>query len=202
MEPLFYAVLVRLSPGYSPLIGRLHTRYSPVRRSPPMYCYIVLPLDLHVLSLSLAFILSQDQTLRCLNCFFISMLRIRIYFKFLTVLIFNTCTTCWYVNLSKNFRFLFDCGCKGKDFFLTTKFFRRKIEKFFWVAVAVGILLRISNLIPFPQVTSFIMLVRRSLSNAGANIETFACSFQIFQQLFSNYFHFPNGTDYLTTLYK
>ena len=63
MEPLFYAVLVRLSPGYSPLIGRLHTRYSPVRRSPPMYCYIVLPLDLHVLSLSLAFILSQDQTL-------------------------------------------------------------------------------------------------------------------------------------------
>ena len=37
--PLFYAVLVRLSPGYSPLIGRLHTRYSPVRRSPPKYCY-------------------------------------------------------------------------------------------------------------------------------------------------------------------
>lgn len=37
---------------------------------------------------------------------------------------------------------------------------------------------------------------------AGANIETFACSFQIFRQLFSNYFHFPNGTDYQTTLYK
>ena len=36
-----------------------------------MYCYIVLPLDLHVLSLSLAFILSQDQTLRCLNCFYL-----------------------------------------------------------------------------------------------------------------------------------
>ena len=63
MEPLFYAVLVRLSPGYSPLIGRLHTRYSPVRRSPSRYCYLMLPLDLHVLSLSLAFILSQDQTL-------------------------------------------------------------------------------------------------------------------------------------------
>ena len=30
-----------------------------------------LPLDLHVLGLSLAFILSQDQTLRCLNCFII-----------------------------------------------------------------------------------------------------------------------------------
>ncbi len=66
--PLFHAVLVRLSTGYPPLIGKLHTRYSPVRRSPPVYCYTVLPLDLHVLSLSLAFILSQDQTLRCSNC--------------------------------------------------------------------------------------------------------------------------------------
>ena len=33
--PLLHAVLVRLSPGYPPLIGKLHTRYSPVRRSPP-----------------------------------------------------------------------------------------------------------------------------------------------------------------------
>jgi hypothetical protein len=36
----FYAVLVRISPGYSPLTGRLHTCYSPVRRSPPKYCYL------------------------------------------------------------------------------------------------------------------------------------------------------------------
>ena len=33
--PLFYAVLGRLSPGYPTVEGRLHTRYSPVRRSPP-----------------------------------------------------------------------------------------------------------------------------------------------------------------------
>ena len=46
-------------------MGRLHTRYAPVRRSPPKYCYLVLPLDLHVLGLPLAFILSQDQTLHC-----------------------------------------------------------------------------------------------------------------------------------------
>ena len=46
-------------------MDRLHTCYAPVRRSPPWYCYHVLPLDLHVLGLSLAFILSQDQTLRC-----------------------------------------------------------------------------------------------------------------------------------------
>ena len=57
--------------GYTPVSGRLHTRYSPVRRSPSRYCYLMMPLDLHVLSLSLAFILSQDQTLRCLNCFYI-----------------------------------------------------------------------------------------------------------------------------------
>ena len=37
---MYYAVLVRISPGYSPLTGRLHTCYSPVRRSPPKYCYL------------------------------------------------------------------------------------------------------------------------------------------------------------------
>ena len=62
-----HAVLDGISPDYPAVAGRLHTCYSPVRRSPagegkpsPP-----LPLDLHVLSLSLAFILSQDQTLRC-----------------------------------------------------------------------------------------------------------------------------------------
>ena len=53
--------------GYTPVSARLHTRYSPVRRSPSMYCYIMMPLDLHVLSLSLAFILSQDQTLHSIK---------------------------------------------------------------------------------------------------------------------------------------
>ena len=48
-------------------MGRLHTRYAPVRRSPPVYCYTALPRDLHVLGLPLAFILSQDQTLRCIE---------------------------------------------------------------------------------------------------------------------------------------
>ena len=63
-----YGVLVRISPGYPPPMGGLHTRYAPVRRSPPGYCYPALPLDLHVLGLPLAFILSQDQTLHCKNC--------------------------------------------------------------------------------------------------------------------------------------
>ena len=60
-----HAVLVRISPGYPPVAGGLHTRYAPVRRSPAGHCCPLLPLDLHVLSLPLAFILSQDQTLHC-----------------------------------------------------------------------------------------------------------------------------------------
>ena len=61
---------MEISLRYPPVKGRLHTRYAPVRRSPPRYCYLALPLDLHVLSLPLAFILSQDQTLHCKNCSF------------------------------------------------------------------------------------------------------------------------------------
>ncbi len=62
-----YGVLVPISQCYPPVIGRLHTRYAPVRRSPSNQSenFIMLPLDLHVLGLPLAFILSQDQTLHC-----------------------------------------------------------------------------------------------------------------------------------------
>ena len=65
---MHYGVLVGVSTGYPPVAGRLHTRYAPVRRSPAAHCWAPLPLDLHVLSLPLAFILSQDQTLHCKNC--------------------------------------------------------------------------------------------------------------------------------------
>ena len=61
-----YGVLRDVSIDYPPHTGTLLTRYSPFRRSPPVYCYTALPLDLHVLSLPLAFILSQDQTLHCI----------------------------------------------------------------------------------------------------------------------------------------
>ena len=66
-----YAGLARFSPGCPPDRGRLHTCYSPVRRSPAAVPEDTapLPLDLHVLSLPLAFILSQDQTLRCFYIF-------------------------------------------------------------------------------------------------------------------------------------
>jgi hypothetical protein len=57
-----HAVLPPVSRSYPPLLGRLPTRYSPVRRS----CTPegALPLDLHVLGTPPAFILSQDQTLQ------------------------------------------------------------------------------------------------------------------------------------------
>src|SRR5690606_17643481 len=56
-----HEVLIRISPGYPSVQGRLHTRYAPVRRS--LWSKLQIPLDLHVLGLPLAFILSQDQTL-------------------------------------------------------------------------------------------------------------------------------------------
>ena len=61
-----YGELVNVSIGYAPVTGMSLTRYAPFRRSPAEYCYSPLPLDLHVLSLPLAFILSQDQTLLCI----------------------------------------------------------------------------------------------------------------------------------------
>ena len=54
-----------------------------MRRSPAKYCYSPLPLDLHVLGLPLAFILSQDQTLHCNN-----ILLKRIVLLFLPLLLF------------------------------------------------------------------------------------------------------------------
>ena len=64
-----YVVLGGISPGYPSVTARLHTCYSPVRRSPAAESKLPapLPLDLHVLSLSLAFILSQDQTLHSIK---------------------------------------------------------------------------------------------------------------------------------------
>ena len=51
--------------GYPPVMGRLHTRYAPVRNSSAESKLSLLPFYLHVLGLPLAFILSQDQTLHC-----------------------------------------------------------------------------------------------------------------------------------------
>ena len=63
---MYYGVLIFISKGYPPVQGKFYTRYAPVRRSSANSKLSLLPLDLHVLSLPLAFILSQDQTLHCI----------------------------------------------------------------------------------------------------------------------------------------
>ena len=61
-----YAVLAPISRCYSPLKGRLLTRYSPVRHSAKIKSKLsfLASFDLHVLGTPPAFILSQDQTLK------------------------------------------------------------------------------------------------------------------------------------------
>ena len=68
----YHAVLDDVSIAYPPVTGMLLTRYAPLRRSPTL-CIATqpLPLDLHVLGLPLAFILSQDQTLHCIIFLFL-----------------------------------------------------------------------------------------------------------------------------------
>ena len=101
----------------------------------------MLPLDLHVLSLSLAFILSQDQTLRCLNCFIIlapeSVIVVQSHTfwryqsgKLIFLILVLLVELCKSLKELLSLSFL-DCGCKGKDFFLTSKFFGEKFSSFF-----------------------------------------------------------------------
>ena len=95
----------------------------------------MLPLDLHVLSLSLAFILSQDQTLRCSNCF-MSLLKIPL---FSGSSIFDGIHSkyLYYYCICKFLKELFsivsfETWCKGKDFyFYLPNFFKSFFDLFF-----------------------------------------------------------------------
>ena len=142
----------------------------------------MLPLDLHVLSLSLAFILSQDQTLRCSNCF-MSLLKIPLFFQvqvFLTVFILNTCTTVVYVNFSKNSSqsFLSKRGAKVRIFIFIFQIFSKVFSIYFFggsFGTTSGHSLGSSNLIPrflsfrIPQ-PLFHHVTTASLSIAGAKV--------------------------------
>ena len=135
-------MLVHVSAGYLPVRGWLHTCYSPVRRSPAKYCYSPLPLDLHVLSLSLAFILSQDQTLHTKSylqkfcsgrvmCFMNLDYR-RFRFTLATLFIF---TSILLKNSSCHFHrprfFRSESGCKDKAFYLSFQIFFEVFSNFF-----------------------------------------------------------------------
>ena len=96
----------------------------------------MLPLDLHVLSLSLAFILSQDQTL---HCTFISFIRLSLNSSFIVVEIerwYFITLYLYYIfvvfNLSKNlFPFSSKRTAKLRHFFELTKYFKKNIYFFF-----------------------------------------------------------------------
>ena len=160
----------------------------------------MLPLDLHVLSLSLAFILSQDQTLRCSNCF-MSLLKIPLFFQvqvFLTVFILNTCTTVVYVNFSKNssqsflskrgakvriFIFIFQIFSKFFFDLFFRKFFRNDFRTFAWIFQphpSVSI---------FPgSLTSLSSCHHRISLDCGCKSTAVKHIFQMFFHLFYNYF--------------
>ena len=132
-------------------MGKLLTCYAPFRRSPPEYCYPALPLDLHVLSLPLAFILSQDQTLHCTSFF--------VFFKYYPDLFFlkrnlrsNVFRVALYISyflssmllvsiiISINCRSFPERDCKGTPFFFhsksKSKIFAFFLELFFSSAIA------------------------------------------------------------------
>ena len=147
--PLLHAVLVRLSPGYPPLIGKLHTRYSPVRRSPPGIATCAAPRLACVKPV--ASVHPEPGSNSSLLILFIPFAQnLYLFIVVLTVCQYSyyvSCTTCWYVMLSKNLRYRFDCGCKGKNFFLTDKLFKENFESFFQSPRMVGYSLSLANLI-------------------------------------------------------
>ena len=160
----------------------------------------MLPLDLHVLSLSLAFILSQDQTLRCSNCF-MSLLKIPLFpgsSILLTVFILNTCTTVVYVNFSKNssqsflskrgakvrnFIFIFQIFSKFFSIYFFGSFFRNDFRTFAWIFQPhPSVSIFPGSLTPLSSCHHRISLDCECKSTAVKHI------FQMFCHLFYNYF--------------
>ena len=117
--------LVGVSTGCPRATGMSLTRYAPFRRSPPGRCRPALPLDLHVLSLPLAFILSQDQTLLCIiHIFPVRPRQLHSSKKRINALIFVLGTCCTNLSiLSMNFPVISETGCKDSDFFVPSKLF-------------------------------------------------------------------------------
>ena len=133
--PLFYGVLIRLSPGYPPLIGKLHTRYSPVRRSPSICIATNHAAPRLACVKPVASVHPEPGSNSSLLILFIPFAQ-NLYLSIVVLTVcqysyYVSCTTCWYVMLSKNLRYRFDCGCKGKNFFLTDKLFKENFESFF-----------------------------------------------------------------------
>ena len=182
--PLLHAVLVRLSPGYPPLIGKLHTRYSPVRRSPagiatpaaPRLACVKPVASVHPepgsnSSLFKLFLYPRSGIRYCSpKSYFYWRYRSGKFLFLILVLLVELCKSLKEL-LSLSF---LDCGCKGKDFFLTSKFFGEKFSSFFLKPISgrLEIIAWPSQPHPLPKDTSTFssFLKRRSLSKAGAKV--------------------------------
>ena len=167
-----------------------------------------MPLDLHVLSLSLAFILSQDQTLRCWNCFLSYRAQnpnISFSFIFVNWRYFFSCTTSCFTCKSYKDRFLFLCtprtlsknntlsffypitesvtGCKDKNKFL---FEPNLFKSFFWKEVFFLIKpICLKQIKKAPQKNlSSIFLQQALLSKAGAKVRNISFPYKYFMTFF------------------
>ena len=100
------------------------------------------------------------------------------------IILYVSCTTCWYVNLSKNLRFLAIAAAKVRTFSKLPNVSEENLKSFFWSAPAVGILLSIANLIPYSDyLRSSCWLLPFSLE-CGCKSTALQHNFQIFLQLF------------------
>ena len=185
--PLLHAVLVRLSPGYPPLIGKLHTRYSPVRRSPAGIATPAAP-RLACVKPVASVHPEPGSNSSLLNCFFIPLLRISLFIVVLDgmfrIILYVSCTTCWYVNLSKNLRFLAIAAAKVRTFSKLPNVSEENLKSFFQVLRRLEFCL--ASLTSSPTRTTFVHHVDycRSLSNAGAKV----LPYNITSKSFCNYF--------------
>ena len=160
----------------------------------------MLPLDLHVLSLSLAFILSQDQTLRCSNCFYVFAQDSVIFrFKYFTDGIHSKylyyCCICKF--LKELFSIVsFETWCKGKDFyFYLPNFFESFFDLFFRKSLSE----RLQDIrldLPTSSLSFYLSDFLRPLSSChhrisldcGCKSTAVKHILQMFSQLFYNYF--------------
>ena len=117
----------------------MHTRYAPVRRS--LAPERTIPLGLHVLSLPLAFILSQDQTLHCNFLLVLLPMFLQLRISYSSIIqgltsFYSAIFSSVYFIISNELLILAIplgiCGCKGNTYFLTNKFYFENFQSFYF----------------------------------------------------------------------
>ena len=169
----------------------MHTRYAPVRRS--QVSKLTLPLDLHVLGLPLAFILSQDQTLHRIFLLFFDVLFKTFCRQKLLLFIFLLIQ--YVYELIFFFSLVSQSGCKSKTSFLFSQIYFENIFLVIFKELLrpVSFLKRIAKLQPFFNhfqiyFWKFFVVCKcfkeRFLFFNGANIPTLFTNFLIISNLF------------------